>query len=69
MASPVIIPFFWKSFQGKNQRYELKAMANVTYDTEAEGVIDGNVEPNTATVRLMCFMLSQIISGILIPFD
>ena len=26
-------------------------MANVTYDAEAEGIIDENVEPNTATVR------------------
>ena len=52
--------------QGKNQRYELKAMANVTYDAEAEGIIDENVAPNTATVRvsITSCMLSQMFGGI-----
>ena len=52
-------------WQDKDQQYELTALANVTFDTEEEGTIDQNLQPDSASVSIFC-TLKHI--RILVPF-
>ena len=45
-------------WQDKDQQYELTALANVTFDTEAEGTIDQGLQPDSGSVSI--FALSKI---------